>query len=307
LPTGRMEWGGFPTALRRLFPDHEFYAVPTPAEIRSNPDGFPYDSFTSITLTSKHEADPPEAARELVRRAAQEALGDRRREAADIVVVLDDLELANADQPDMVTRVFRSAVKLHLAELHWQGKFHARTEQVLKERVSFHLIVPMIEGWLFADRGALTVAGVASELQVFAEPDLESFLTNDLAYLGATDNDCPCWVLKRRKKHRPSWLGAFARERHPKGYVQWLCLDGAAKNCTRYSESTSGSQALSGLRWDHVLARSGSPWRYLRALLADLSDAVGEPPTLHAGEDPEPPIPSTRLSARPVDHVLRNL
>jgi hypothetical protein len=302
-----MEWGGLPAALERLFPDHEFYAIPSPAEIQSNPDRFPYDSFTSVTLTSKHEEDPPEATRELVRRAAQEALGDRRRDAADIVVVLDDLELANADQPDRVTRVFRGAVKLHLAELSRQGRFYTRTEQVLKERVSFHLIVPMIESWLFADQSALTVAGVPSELPVFAEPDLERFLTNHPAYLDATERDCPCWTLKRSKKYRPKWLGALTRERHPKGYVQWLCRDGAAKNCTRYSEGTSGSEALSGLRWEDVLARPGSPWRYLRALLADLSDAVGESPTIRVDEAPDPPIPATSLVARPADHVLRNL
>lgn len=301
-----MEWGGLPAALERLFPDHEFYAVPTPAELQSNPDRFPYDSFTSVTLTSKHEEDPPEATRELVRRAAQEALGDRRREAADIVVVLDDLEPANADQPGMVTRVFRSAVELHLAELHRQGRFYTRTEQVLKKRVSFHLIVPMIEGWLFADRNALTVAGIPDDLQVFANPDLGRFATNHPAYLDATETDCPRGALKRRKKDRPKWLGA-SRERHPKGNLQWLCRDGDAKNCTRYGESASGCEALRGLRWEDLLARPGSPWRYLRALLADLSDAAGGSPIFRVNEDPDPPVPCTRLSARPGDHVLRNL
>lgn len=53
LPTGRTEWHGLPGALRSLFPAepaHEFYVVPTAAEIRSNPDGFPYPGFTTSTL-----------------------------------------------------------------------------------------------------------------------------------------------------------------------------------------------------------------------------------------------------------------
>ncbi len=305
-----MEWSGLPAALGRIFPDHDFFAVPTPQEIESNPERFPYDSFTSCLLTPAHELDPPEAARQLVSRAAQEALGDRRREAADIVIVLDDLELVNAAQPDRVTSVFRNAVQLHLADPHILGNTYTygRTVAALKERVSFHLIVPMVEAWLFADPHALAVAGVSSAAQVLAEPDLEAFETEDEAYLAATEADCPCWMSTRRKKYRPKWLGTLARERHPKGYLQWLCLDGSARSCTTYNESTSGSEALRDLTWSDVLSRTGAPMRYLRALLADLSFTLGPPSNLAPiTEDPDPPIPSTRLSVRPRDRVLRNL
>ena len=93
LPTGRTEWRGLAQAPGRLFPDHEFHCLPTETEIRSNPDGFPYPGFTSVALTELHMQTPPESARELVARAAQEALGDRRRKAADLVVIIDDVEL----------------------------------------------------------------------------------------------------------------------------------------------------------------------------------------------------------------------
>lgn len=33
IPTGRAEWRALPQALQTLFPDHEFYAVPTEAEV----------------------------------------------------------------------------------------------------------------------------------------------------------------------------------------------------------------------------------------------------------------------------------
>ena len=154
VPTGRTEWHGMGAALARLFPAHDFYAVPSPEEMDSHPEGFPCNGFTSSRLTK--DAPLPEAARDLVERAAQEALGDRRREAADLVVVIDDLELTNADQPEQVVRVFRKAVEQHLGGL---GRHAVRTAAVLQEKVSFHLIVPMIEAWFFG-RGISTTPPV---------------------------------------------------------------------------------------------------------------------------------------------------
>jgi hypothetical protein len=306
LPTGRTECAGLPAALQRLFPGNTFYAVAIPEDEESSR---PYDGFTSFELTEVHETTPPEAARLLVEAAAQEALGDRRREAADLVIVLDDLELANAGQPERVTRVFRRAVECHLEELRHQGKIRAKTEDILRARVSFHLVVPMIEAWFFADRSALTVAGVPPQAAVVVEPDLEMFCTNHLAYLGATEKDCPCLPSRpdQNKKYRPKWLGTLSRERHPKGYLQWLCIDGAAKNCTRYSESVSGGDALKGLRWEALLTRPGSPFRYLRALLADISGALGQAPIVRVEEDSDRLGTFDQAPARPRDHVLRNL
>jgi hypothetical protein len=104
LPTGRTEWHGLSDALRRLFPSHDFYVLPEELVFHSTG---PFDGFTSFSLTAKHEGEYlPENATNLVGRAAQEALGDgSRREPADAVVVLDDLELANRQQPDRVVRV----------------------------------------------------------------------------------------------------------------------------------------------------------------------------------------------------------
>jgi hypothetical protein len=50
LPTGRMEWNALPMALARLFPDHEFYSLPSQREIDSHPHDFPLASFTSTRL-----------------------------------------------------------------------------------------------------------------------------------------------------------------------------------------------------------------------------------------------------------------
>ena len=300
LPTGRTEWHGLPVALQRLFPAHEFYALPEAAVVHSK--NGPFNGFTTATLTEQHEREHPVSVTKLVGLAAREALGDGHgREAAEVVVVLDDLELANRHQPDRVVRVFRRAVERHLEGL--QGRYK-RTATVLQERVSFHLIAPMIEAWFFGDPQALRVAGVpAGVAPNLTSTDLEDFHTIDDPYLRAGEGDCPYWVARGGKtKDRPKWLGA-ERERHPKGYLQWLCRDGDAKNCTSYDESRGGAEALRRLDWQVLLGNPGL--HYLGALLEDLAHALGAPrPAMPPAGGP-PPV--TSLTFRPRDHVLRNL
>jgi hypothetical protein len=113
---------------------------------------------------------------------------------------------------------------------------------------------------------------------------------------------------RRDKKRRPKWLGAQARDRHPKGYMQWLCLDGDHPSCTHYSETDAGGRALTGLRWEALLGAPHSRSPYLRALLADLADALGEAPaTGPIVEDLSPPVPATRRTGSLQDRVLHNV
>jgi hypothetical protein len=65
VPTGRTEWTGMPAALARLFPAHTFYPVPTPDEVASHPERFPYSGFTTNPLGALHEQDPLESAIDL--------------------------------------------------------------------------------------------------------------------------------------------------------------------------------------------------------------------------------------------------
>lgn len=150
LSTGLTEWHGLHLAIERQFPGHTFSQIPTHAEVDSDPDHFPYDGFPSNRISGDAVDDPPERASGW--RAAQEALGDPDREAADLVVILDDLELPNVAQPLLVADVMRAAAQ-HVSGL--SGRFQARTAQALRERVSFHLAAPMIEACLFADPGAI--------------------------------------------------------------------------------------------------------------------------------------------------------
>ena len=310
LPTGRTEWYGLARALGRLFPGHTFYSLPTAAEVASNPDGFPLAGFTSVPLKDSHEQDPPEAARELVARAAQEALGDLRSAAADLVLIVDDVELPNMGQPARVVSVLRGAARAHLDGLRDTGH-RAKTAAALRDKVSFHLAAPMIEGWFFADADALARAGVPSgaNIQFAAATDPEAFATYDPAYLAATEADCPALAAlspqSKKTKQRPKWLGSLPRESHPKGYLQWLCREPAANSCTSYSESQSGARALAEISWSRLLGRPAAHFGLLRALVEDLEAGLGATST--AGGARGAASPWTAWTASASGKVLRNI
>ena len=280
LPTGRTEWLGLPPSLNRLFPSHTFDYLPTRPEYES--EG-PYNGFTSIYLTQNHEAAPPEMATDLVAWAAQEALGDRNKAAADLVLIIDDLELDNAGQPARVVAVMRKAVEKHLEDIFLQSTTHTynRTKEALSSKVSFHLIAPMIEAWFFADPQALQRAGVPVQQCGCFPPDVdpEAFVITDASYIAAIAANCQAWSSlpqSKQKKHRPKWLGAGPRDRHPKGYLQWFCRAPAEPSCTNYSETNTGGPALANIRWDMLLGRPGHHFQFLRALIEDLEEKLGQ-------------------------------
>ncbi|MCX4242924.1 hypothetical protein [Paraliomyxa miuraensis] len=311
IPTGRMEWNALPEALSRLFPDHEFHSVPSVGEVASNRDiGFPIPSFTSNDVTRFFDRENP--ADDLVQRAAAEAIGDRRRNRApaDLVVVLDDLELANRHQPDAVIQVAQEAVRRHLARLEFRTQ--ERTRKALRERVSLHLVVPMIESWLFADpRGPANAGCPPDRTPRLRDVEPEDFETHDDDYAAATLHACTCWQSlpaarkaqqRRRNKLRPAWAGNLDRTRHPKGYLQWLCIDSSSKSCTTYDES-HGTQALTVLDWQHLLTSVRLP--YLRSLVADIADALGQEPVVGPIEGHQAPL--TCRKHAPTEVLLRNL
>lgn len=286
IPTGLAEWHGLPGAFRRLFPEHTFEVLPSAREMEAAPDRYPLDGFTSTRLTDAHEQRPPESARELIARAAQTALGDTRARVtpADLVIVLDDLEPANADQPDRVVRVMRAAVAAHLAGLTLD-RIRETTARALCERVSFHLAAPMIEAWFFADPAgldrAMGAARHASRANHFTPgSDPEDFSVTDPAYAAATEADCPAWITRGRKKgDRPRWLSpSLDRTRHPKAYLQWLCHCPGERSCTGYQERREGVAALSALDWGAVWRVGRAQMPFLFALVADIAEATGTAP-----------------------------
>lgn len=299
LPTGRMEWHGLGPALARLFPAHKFLALPSQDEIDTQLDGeYPLPGFADNLLTTNREN---ENAKKLVSRAAQAITKDRHCPAADQVVILDDLELANLHQPQVVVEVMRASVKHYLDQL--PSHLRAATAQALQQRVSFHLARPMIESWIFADCRGPQRAG-APHPGLVKPGDPEAFETDDPAYL--TDVGCAGYQHRLRtrgkvdKKHTPLWLRGKTsprRHQHPKAYLAWLCSDPAETTCTRYRETHEGVTALEALDWNALLAHPDHA-PFARALIHDIADALGE-------DRPFPGRCAPETSAPPT--VLRNL
>lgn len=315
------------TALGSVFEDTEvdFFVLPTAAEVETmaKSDEFPASSFTSGDV-AKIMDKPGNNAQKLVARAAAAALGGRhagRTPAADMVVILDDLELDNLEQPELVIEVMRRAVGRHLETLSGDTRLQERTRAALRERVSLHLLKPMVESWLFPDPRALRAAGVTSEalgrLAHSLDPDCdpEDFRVDDGDYERAGAEGCTRWQAmarrtssqrKRAKKNRPAWARDWAarpqaKARHPKAYLSWLCRDPASPKCSAYDETSGGARALAQLDWSALMAQPEGAL-FARALLEDIAECLGL-------ESPFPGAvaPATARSVLPREPVLRNL
>jgi len=296
LVTGRTEAIGLAPALTRLFPQHQFQVV-LARPLASQP----YDGFTSSLLPAP-SALAPTNLKKIIEAAISQLVPGRRGDPPDFLFVIDDLELANVHQPQVVVDTFTRAVQDHVNGL--DPTLAKRCAAVLSEKASFHLVHPMIEAWFFPDSQALQHAGADPSTALVSAGDPELFHTEDPAYLAAKETDCPCWNKNQNRSHRPKWLGT-QRDRHPKAYLQWLCIDPAAKNCTGYQESRGGGNALRQLDWLKLLGRPPLEVQYLRSLIEDLADALQTTPAT-GPVNPADTAPSTSRHHLPQYPTLRN-
>src|SRR5580704_7496907 len=277
LPTGKMELGGLPPALESIFPTHDFdriYMRPKDEE--------PFDGFTSSRVVS----DAPNGNLDkIVERMAAELVPGRGGHAPDLLIVVDDLELANKDQPAAVVQAFRDATVRHVEQLRAKNpRLADDVRDALQAKASFHLAVPMAEAWLFADPRGPSNAGVSPDRLPASWEDArdpEDFLTQDPTYLADDGSACTAWRAlppSRQKSNKRIWL-KDQRELHPKAFLAWLCRDPEEKNCSRYRETHEGAHALRSLDWTAAL-RNPEHCTYLRALVEDLADGLGERPPL---------------------------
>lgn len=280
LPTGVVELRGLPSALQKLFPGGqcEFTVISQPD---SKPDSKPYNGFTTAELPASNLPVPSNCTK-LIQAAIGALFSKHRREKrADFVLILDDLELANAHQPKVVTDTVRQAAVAHVASLRaaGNGDLADRAEKAFREQVSFHLAVPMVEAWFFADPNGAANAGVeAARLppQLVANRDPEHFETNDSAYDADTGANCTAWhhlSLRKQRKHRPEWVDRQHRQQHPKAYLAWLMRDPAEKKCSRYRESHEGVNALKNLDWETAL-QPQEMCVFLRAMVHDIAEML---------------------------------
>lgn len=266
LATGMSEIKGLPGALQRLF-GHTFFPI---TERRDKP----FNNFTSDRIKS-----PTSAAPDNVLKIVQRVAAELDTENADFVVIVDDLELVNRTRLEPVLEHMRQAVHAHLTTLRTRDRIVAeRLTGAFRERVSFHLAVPMLEAWFFADRATLRPLALNKPPELVPGSDPEAFETADEIFAAEDGSACRPWEDlpgHKRKLHKPTWMCAD-RTRHPKAYLAWLMKDPSEKGCSRYSETNHAVQALENLDWPATL-RTPEHCAYLRALIEDLSIALNEP------------------------------
>ena len=299
-----MEWKALPQAMNSLFPLHMFYSLPTEAEVNSCGEDFPARSFTSCDVTKLMGRN--NLADKLIERAAAEVIGDKKgkKEAADLVIIIDDLELANLHQPAAVVAVIHEAAKRFINRHKNESLRQKRYATALQNKVSFHFAKPMIESWLFANLEGLSKAcnykGIA---RLNPGRDPECFLSDDLAYNADSGAGCLCWhslTDRKKKEHRPQWLKTDQRELHPKAYLSWLCFDPNEKKCSHYSETGSGVEALKSLQWTKLFQNPNHAC-FARSMIYDIATFLNE-------DDPFPGLTAQETMLQDCnDRVLRNI
>ena len=303
IPTGDLELRALAPALRRAFPRHEFTCIP----LLSKPTPRPFRSFTSAKLPIASLHEPDSSLSELVGAIVDQL---HPKPTCDLVFVLEDLELFNNDNEATVIAELRGAITRHLDRLQNKAPGAVRdVRHLLRTSASFHLAVPMIESWLFADPQGPTHAGAPAhhlppKLQAGCDP--ERFQSDDLAYSQDTGDACLRWrelPAHAQPRARPEWLKpTHKRESHPKRYMAWLCRDPAQRNCSTYHED-EGANALKQVAWAAAL-REPTHMTFLRSFIFDLADALAcEPSFPLVGQQ----APLTSIQHRPQDRLLRNL
>ncbi|KHD07911.1 hypothetical protein PN36_17345 [Candidatus Thiomargarita nelsonii] len=181
----------------------------------------------------------------------------------DMVIVIDDLEIANFHQPELVASGFHDAVDWYIQNYNWASQRTRQTRiERLRERCSFHLLVPMVEAYFFGEvPDALNRAGAVLQSSV-SGMDVENFaVKNDHDYLKAP-------------KGTSFWAkNPNDRVQHPKRYLDYLCCSDVNLNrASRYRETKGGVKALEKINWDSILLDNSPYLAYLRSLFDDISN-----------------------------------
>ncbi|WP_437306241.1 hypothetical protein [Sorangium sp. So ce388] len=312
IPTGVMELRGLADALKQLFPGHEFCSVPR-VPGRPGWEAEPFDQSNTYRVSAASLDEGLKTNRTTLVQNLAGTVFPPGPKAADLALVLDDLELFNLDQPQVVIEAVRSTVRAHVKKQ--EPEIARELAQCLRARASYHLAVPMTESWIFADPQGPANSGVSTADTVRLKPgiDPEHFETDDADYVADTGAGCAKLLdrnLRRRESRKAPWVLApqpypwFTRERHPKAYLQWLLRDPGENSCTRWKEGKQGADSLRKLDWSAVLSNP-SHCTWLRAMIDDLADGLGEPFPVPGVDAPCAQL--TRRKRHDASAVLRNL
>jgi hypothetical protein len=208
--------------------------------------------------------------------------GGADRNEADLIIVVEDLELFETQPPVFVVEYFRDAVRRHVETFRWKSD-KGRVWGELQRRCSFHLMVPMPEAYFFGEPAALRRAKATGAPSLFDERahDIEQFSVDDARFLSPPPPSAP-W------KPNP---------RHPKHYVRYLC-DPSGQVRRAYRETHEGKAALEILDWRMVLG-DASHGCFARSFLHDVADALGIEPPVEGG--------LAEVTERRTNGLLRNV
>lgn len=257
--TGDLEKQAIVDSVRRLFPDQVGGQTVEYFPTRKAQGG-----ATTYPLPPVGTGKVPTNLERLVRKMLAEVLDGDKDGKPDLVVGLDDLELANLHQPGVVVGWVRCAVQADLDRRFGSSMAREQAAHVVQRRCSLHLLVPMIEAYFFGDPSALQRAGVDADVPYpLAHGDLENFETSDSGFLlvAAARN------AEKQGQGYPWWR----EEKHPKSYLEHL-----VEGCGRLYDEPEGAAALRTLGWPAVSV-AGPPLGFARSLFEDLSDWFGLP------------------------------
>lgn len=286
--TGDMEKASLHDSLRRCFPAQNCFG-----------ENVVWDTprYANCVTSSRlrHGKAPSNPMRELAKAMLAEALIGKTGEPADLVIVIDDVEINNLGQEGLIAEHFRCAVQLELtnrlASIH-PNSHHALVQRV-RDRCSFHLLRPMVEAYFFGDTNALTTSGVpAGTVPMLRHlTDVEDFESIDPHWLPM------CHQVNAEKHQHSSW---WCNERHPKDYLRHLVEKGGGS----YEEKENGERALRGLQWNAVV-KIPTDAPIISSLFSDVFDWFGCVNTVCVGTpDPQFYVPSI---VWPKTSLLRNM
>jgi len=247
--TGTMEELSLHESLKRFFPRQK------------DGEEVIWDLPRKLNGVTTYRLDPQKPPSQQMLALAQAMLDEvgigKRGIPADLVLVVDDVELGNVGAEAIIVEHFRAAVHQKLAS--HSADAQARYRRLLQQNASFHLLKPMVESYLFGDSAALASAGVPAGVSArLMHPDVEQFETDDPAWLPT------CQTVNARKRRVLSW---WCHERHPKHYLEHL----AERGSVFYEEVDHGRKALRGLDWSKVSVTPAHV-AVIRCLFEDIAD-----------------------------------
>jgi hypothetical protein len=252
--TGDMEVKSLADSLRAHFPN-----------VRGGQDVVwpkPRRSPGATSSRLRADADPSTAMKNLAKAMVAEAIAGRMGEPADLVIVIDDVELDNVGQEHIVANLFRKAVSAELErrEQNSDMRTHQRNVKVVRERCSFHVLRPMPEAYFFGDPVALQRAGAREPPILLDTMDVEQFEAADPAWLP--------FCHATNQQHATLGRHWWRHELHPKEYLAHLV---GKNDPIGYSETVHGASALASLNWPQV-PKGASDAIFARALFQDIAD-----------------------------------